>query len=94
MRRKLPIALLAFATAFATAIPMALAEESEPGDLGQEVPVVEDGEYDSYIVVMEDDPLVTEFSQDALDTAAAEAAASDLEASHERRDGRCRPRQR
>ncbi len=83
MRRKLPIALLAFATAFATAIPMALAEESEPGDLGQEVPVVEDGEYDSYIVVMEDDPLVTEFSQDALDTAAAEAAASDLEASHD-----------
>ena len=82
MRRKLPIALLAFATAFATAVP-ALAEDSEPGDLGQVIPVVEEGDYNSYIVVMEDDPLVADIPQDSLDGSAAQAAAAELEASHD-----------
>jgi len=44
VRRRLPIALLVFATAFATALPIALAEEPGTGELGQSVPVVEDGE--------------------------------------------------
>ena len=94
MRRKLPIALLAFATAFATAVPMALAEESEPNELGQAIPVVEEGEYNSYIVVMEADPLVAEIPQDSLDGSAAQAAAAELEESHRRGDGRGRPRLR
>ncbi len=83
MRRKLPIALLAFATAFAMAVPTALAEESEPGELGQPVPVVEEGEYNSYIVVMEADPLVADIPQDSLDGSAAQAAAAELVASHD-----------
>ena len=83
MRRKLPIALLAFATTFATAMPMALAEDSEPGELGQPIPVVEEGEYNSYIVVMEADPLVADIPQDSLDGSAAQAAGAELEASHD-----------
>ncbi|HET7847367.1 MAG TPA: S8 family serine peptidase, partial [Acidimicrobiia bacterium] len=83
MRRKLPIALLAFATAFATAMPIAFAEEPGTGELGQSVPAVEDGEYNSYIVVMEDDPLIAEIPQDSLDGAAAQAAAAELEESHD-----------
>jgi subtilisin family serine protease len=74
---------LAFATAFATAMPIALAEEPGTGDLGQSVPVVEDGEYNSYIVVMEDDPLIADIPQDSLDGAAAQSAAAALEESHE-----------
>jgi subtilisin family serine protease len=83
VRRKLPVVLLAFATSFATAMPIAFAEEPGTGDLGQNLPVVEDGEYNSYIVVMEDDPLIADIPQDSLDGAAAQTAAAALEQSHE-----------
>ena len=44
---------------------------------------MEEGEYNSYIVVMEADPLVADIPQDSLDGSAAQAAGAELEASHD-----------
>ena len=81
MKRAL-VLLTALATAVAMAVPAALAEEAEPGDLSQPAPV-ERGEYNSYIVVMKADPLVATVEQEDLGTSAALSEAEQLEESHD-----------
>ena len=55
MRRRLLILVAALATALATAVPAGIAEEGDTGEFDQTAPV-EKGEYDSYIVVMDEAP--------------------------------------
>ena len=77
--RKRPLALLTtlaiVSATFATGVS---AEELVLAPEGTSKDVVE-SETGSYIVVMEDDPVVVTVGQDALDTPAAEAIADDLE---------------
>jgi subtilisin family serine protease len=75
------VLLVAIATAFAFAMPIVHAEEGEDG-FAQSAPV-EEGEYDSYIVVMEDDPLVADIDTSDLGTSTARAEADAIEESHE-----------
>ena len=77
MSKKLLVLLAVLATAFATAIPVGLAEDNNDGEFGQTT-TVEEGDFDSYIVVMQGDPLVVTLGQDALGTPAADAQAADL----------------
>ena len=78
--KKSLVLLVALATAFALAMPTVHAEEGEDG-FAQTAPV-EEGEYDSYIVVMEDDPLVADIDTADLGTSSARAEADAIEASH------------
>jgi len=55
------------ATAFATAIPATGAESGSEAELGSQK-IVEEGKFDSYIVVMKADPLVVTEGRDNLDT--------------------------
>jgi len=55
------------ATAFATAIPATGAESGSEAELGSQK-MVEEGKFDSYIVVMKADPLVVTEGRDNLDT--------------------------
>lgn len=64
------------------AVPAALAEETQTGDLGQPAPV-ERGEYNSYIVVMKADPLVATVDQEDLTSSSARSEAEQIEESHD-----------
>ena len=80
--KKAVVLLTALATALAYAVPAVSAEEAEPGEFDQPAPV-EEGEFNSYIVVMDADPLVASLDQDELGTPAAEAVAEQLVESHD-----------
>ncbi len=80
--RKALILLVALATAFALAMPVVQAEEADSGDFDQVAPV-EEGDFDSYIVVMDEDPLTAHIDQEDLGSPAAEAKAEDLKESHD-----------
>jgi subtilisin family serine protease len=79
MLKRSVVLLTAFATVGATFATGASAEELVVVADGQSKAVVE-SETGSYIVVMEEDPVVVTLGQDALDTPAAEAISDDLEA--------------
>ncbi len=81
MRRKLLVIVAVLATAFATAIPAGGAANDT--GFGSSPRTVERGKYNSYIVVMNADPLVTTLGQDNLDTSQAQAAAEVLSESHD-----------
>lgn len=80
MKRAL-VLLVALATAFAMAMPVVLAEEGEGGEFGQTAPV-EEGDFDSYIVVMQAEPLVATIPQEDLGTSAAQAEAAAITETH------------
>ena len=69
--KKASVLFVTLATALGLSIPVQ-AEEGGFGEFDQSAPV-EEGDYNSYIVVMGDDPLLADLEQDELDTAAAEA---------------------
>ena len=79
MKRAL-VLLVALATAFAMAMPV-VAEEGEGTEFGQTEPV-EEGEFDSYIVVMQAEPLVATIPQEDLGTSAARAEAEAISETH------------
>jgi subtilisin family serine protease len=78
--RKLLVLLVVIATAFALAVP-GLADDEDPKP---EPPApVAQGEFNSYIVVLQEDPLIVDIDPEDLDTSAAEAQAADLIESHD-----------
>ncbi len=75
--------ILSIFAAFATAMAV-LAAPGVAGADGIDVPnTVEESEYGSYIVIMDDDPLVATLGQDNLGTPAAEAMREEIEESHD-----------
>ena len=82
LRRKLLVMVAVLATALATAIPAGGAPNDAPA-LASSQKTVERGKYNSYIVVMNVDPLVATLGQDNLDTSQAQAAAEVLAESHD-----------
>lgn len=81
MKRTL-VLLVAVATALAMAMPIVHAEEGDGGEFGQTAPV-EEGEFDSYIVVMQAKPLVATIPQEDLGSSAAQAEAAAITETHE-----------
>ncbi|MGB8360161.1 MAG: S8 family serine peptidase [Acidimicrobiia bacterium] len=81
MKRTL-VLFVAFATALALAMPLAQAEEADTGEFNQNTPV-EEGQFDSYIVVMDEDPLTATMDQEDLGSSTAEAEAEQLKESHD-----------
>ncbi|MGI9646655.1 MAG: S8 family serine peptidase, partial [Ilumatobacteraceae bacterium] len=79
MRKRPFVLLTAFATATALWTTGTSAQELELEPDGASKHVVE-SESGSYVVVMEEDPVVVTTGQDGLDTPAAESLAEDLEA--------------
>lgn len=80
MKRAL-VLTVALATAFALAMPVVQAEDGEGGEFDQTTPV-EEGEFDSYIVVMQAEPLVATIPQEDLGTASAQAEAEAITETH------------
>ena len=80
MKRAL-VLLVALATSFALAMPVVLAEEGEGGEFDQTAPV-EEGEFNSYIVVMQAEPLVATIPQEDLGTSSAQAEAEAITETH------------
>jgi subtilisin family serine protease len=83
MKRRL-VLLVALATAVATAVPSMAQEGDDPVvEFGSSAPV-ERGEYDSYIVLLKDDPLVVTEGQDNLRTSRAQRRGEEMRAEHSR----------
>lgn len=80
--KKSLVLFAALATAFALAMPVVQAEEADTGGFEQNTPV-EEGQFDSYIVVMDEDPLTARIDQEDLGTPAAQAEAEELVDSHD-----------
>lgn len=81
MKRSL-LLFVALATAFALAMPVVQAEESETGEFDQTTPV-EQGQFNSYIVVLDEDPLTASMDREDLGSVSAEAEAEQLVESHD-----------
>ena len=80
MKRKLLVIVAALATAFATALP-AIGSADDAPELSTDR-TVEQGQYNSYIVVMQADPLIITEGKDNLDTRKAKARGDAMKASH------------
>lgn len=82
MKRKLLVIVAALATAFATALP-AIGSADDAPELSTNR-TVEQGQYNSYIVVMQADPLIITEGIDNLDTRKAKARGNAMKASHDK----------
>ena len=85
MKRRWPALLTAGALTIAT-FAVGGGASAQPGAQPLDVSALSDGEAvpGRYVVVMDDDPLVTTFGQDRLDTRAAKNAAKGLKKGHEK----------
>ena len=84
MSRRLLILLAVLALAVGVLAPVAASAAGDDVDLAGMPTTVEKSEYGSYIVVMTADPLLAEFDQQELGSAAAQAKAKGLKKGHDK----------
>ena len=83
MRRRYLVLGVALITGLTLAAPTAAQEDDPPVELGT-TPVVEESEFDSYVVVMKEDPLVVTVGRDNLRTSVARNRGQQMKADQER----------
>lgn len=81
--KRLIVLLTALATALALAIP-AVGADSDDAELAPAERSVDESQFDSYIVIMQADPLVVTEGQDNLDSGKARRRGNELKGSHKK----------